>query len=126
VPCTSRALFRGGIELRRFDEAIVYRTKVWEYPGVNTFRTGRLDELAMHPTVKPVAMLADAIRDVTKRGAVVLDPFAGSGSTLIAGRKGRPSRAVHRIRAQILRRDRAALAGLHRQGRHLRGYWSHF
>jgi hypothetical protein len=61
VPCTSRALFRGGIELRRFDEAIVYRTKVWEYPGVNTFRTGRLDELAMHPTVKPVAMLADAI-----------------------------------------------------------------
>jgi len=87
VPCTSRALFRGGIELRRFDEAIVYRTKVWEYPGVNTFRTGRLDELAMHPTVKPVAMLADAIRDVTKRGAVVLDPFAGSGSTLIAAEK---------------------------------------
>jgi DNA methylase len=108
VPCTSRALFRGGIELRRFDEAIVYRTKVWEYPGVNTFRTGRLDELAMHPTVKPVAMVADAIRDVTKRGAVVLDPLAGSGSTLIAGRKDRPSRAVHPIRAQILRRDRAA------------------
>ena len=64
-----------------------YRTNVWEYPGVNTFRTGRLDELAMHPTVKPVAMLADAIRDVTKRGAIVLDPFAGSGSTLIAAEK---------------------------------------
>jgi hypothetical protein len=63
--------------------------------GVNTFRAGRLDELAMHPTVKPVAMLADAIRDVTKRGAVVLDPFAGSGSTLIAAEKiGRQARCI--------------------------------
>jgi DNA modification methylase len=72
-----------------------YRTNVWEYAGVNTFRTGRLDELAMHPTVKPVAMLADAIRDVTKRAAVVLDPFAGSGSTLIAAeRTGRQARCI--------------------------------
>jgi DNA modification methylase len=72
-----------------------YRTNVWEYAGVNTFRAGRLDELAMHPTVKPVAMLADAIRDVTKRGAIVLDPFAGSGSTLIAAEKtGRHARCI--------------------------------
>jgi DNA modification methylase len=72
-----------------------YRTNVWEYAGVNTFRTGRLDELAMHPTVKPVAMLADAIRDVTKRRAIVLDPFAGSGSTLIAAEKtGRQARCI--------------------------------
>ena len=72
-----------------------YRTNVWEYAGVNTFRTGRLDELAMHPTVKPVAMLADAIRDVTKRGSIVLDPFAGSGSTLIAAdRTGRHARCI--------------------------------
>ena len=72
-----------------------YRTNVWEYAGVNTFRTGRLDELAMHPTVKPVAMLADAIRDVTERGAIVLDPFAGSGSTLIAAEKtGRRARCI--------------------------------
>jgi DNA modification methylase len=72
-----------------------YRTNVWEYAGVNTFRTGRLDELAMHPTVKPVAMLADAIRDVTRRGALVLDPFAGSGSTLIAAEKtGRRARCI--------------------------------
>jgi DNA modification methylase len=72
-----------------------YRTNVWEYAGVNTFRTGRLDELAMHPTVKPVAMLADAIRDVTKRGDIVLDPFAGSGSTLIAAEKtGRRARCI--------------------------------
>jgi DNA modification methylase len=49
----------------------------------------------MHPTVKPVAMLADAIRDVTKRGAIVLDPFAGSGSTLIAADKtGRYARCM--------------------------------
>jgi DNA modification methylase len=72
-----------------------YRTNVWEYAGVNTFRAGRLDELAMHPTVKPVAMLADAIRDVTKRGTIVLDPFAGSGSTLIAAEKtGRQARCI--------------------------------
>jgi DNA modification methylase len=72
-----------------------YRTNVWEYAGVNTFRAGRLDELAMHPTVKPVAMLADAIWDVTKRGAIVLDPFAGSGSTLIAAEKtGRQARCI--------------------------------
>ena len=49
----------------------------------------------MHPTVKPVAMLAEAIRDVTRRGDVVLDPFAGSGSTLIAAEKtGRQARCI--------------------------------
>ena len=63
--------------------------------GSTPSAAGRLDELAMHPTVKPVAMLADAIRDVTKRGAVVLDPFAGSGSTLIAAEKtGRQARCI--------------------------------
>ena len=51
---------------------------------MNTLRAGRLDELAMHPTVKPVAMVADAIRDCTARGEIVLDAFAGSGTTLIA------------------------------------------
>ncbi len=45
-----------------------YRTNVWEYRGVNTFKAGRLDELALHPTVKPVAMIADAIKDVSRRG----------------------------------------------------------
>src|SRR5437660_1142299 len=72
-----------------------YRTNVWEYAGVNTFRTGRLDELAMHPTVKPTALVADAIRDVTRRAAIVLDPFAGSGTLLIAAEKtGRHGRAI--------------------------------
>jgi len=62
---------------------------------VNTFRPGRLDELAMHPTVKPVALVADAIRDCSKRGEIVLDPFCGSGTVLIAAeRTGRKARAL--------------------------------
>lgn len=64
-----------------------YRTNVWEYKGVNTLRAGRLEELALHPTVKPAQMLADAIKDVTARGDIVLDIFGGSGSTAIAAEK---------------------------------------
>ncbi|MEJ6707291.1 MAG: site-specific DNA-methyltransferase, partial [Amylibacter sp.] len=64
-----------------------YRTNVWQYRGVNTMRAGRMEELALHPTVKPVQMIADAIRDVSGRGEIVLDTFAGSGSTLIAAHK---------------------------------------
>ncbi len=72
-----------------------YRTNVWQYAGVNTFKKDRSTELAMHPTVKPVAMIADAIRDVTRRGEIVLDPFAGSGTTIIAAEKtGRYARAI--------------------------------
>ena len=64
-----------------------YRTNVWEYRGVNTMRKGRMEELALHPTVKPVQMIADAIKDVSGRGDIVLDVFGGSGSTLIAAEK---------------------------------------
>ena len=64
-----------------------YRTNVWEYAGVNTLKARRLEELAMHPTVKPVQMLADAIKDVSGRSDIVLDLFGGSGSTLIAAHK---------------------------------------
>ena len=60
------------------------RTNVWNYAGVNSFRAGRMDELRMHPTVKPTALVADAIRDCSKRGSIVLDAFLGSGTTLIA------------------------------------------
>jgi DNA modification methylase len=71
------------------------RTNVWDYPGVNTFRPGRIDELAMHPTVKPVALIADVIKDASRRSNLVLDPFAGSGSTIIAAEKtGRQARAL--------------------------------
>lgn len=72
-----------------------YRTNVWEYRGANTLRKGRLDELALHPTVKPVGMVADAIRDVSGRGEIVLDPFSGSGTTVIAAQKtGRRARVL--------------------------------
>lgn len=64
-----------------------YRTNVWEYRGVNSLHGNRLEELALHPTVKPVQMIADAIRDVSGRGDIVLDIFGGSGSTLIAAEK---------------------------------------
>jgi DNA modification methylase len=64
-----------------------YRTNVWNYRGVNTMKAGRLEELGMHPTVKPVQMIADAIKDVSGRGDIVLDLFGGSGSTLIAAEK---------------------------------------
>ena len=64
-----------------------YRTNVWEYAGATSFKANRLEELALHPTVKPVQMLADAIKDVSARGDIVLDLFGGSGSTLIAAHK---------------------------------------
>ncbi len=71
------------------------RTNVWNYPGGNTFRPGRMEELALHPTVKPVAMVADAILDTTRRGDVVLDGFGGSGTTLVAAdRTGRVARLM--------------------------------
>ena len=60
------------------------RTNVWRYPGANSFGPGRAEMLELHPTVKPTQLLVDAILDVSKRGEWVLDPFAGSGSTLIA------------------------------------------
>jgi DNA modification methylase len=60
------------------------RSNVWTYAGVNTFRAGRMDELSMHPTVKPVAMIADAMKDCSRRGSIILDSFAGSGSTIMA------------------------------------------
>jgi len=71
------------------------RSNVWDYAGVNTFRSGRMDELEMHPTVKPVALVADAIKDCSKQGDVVLDPFCGSGTIIVAAeRTGRKARAL--------------------------------
>jgi DNA modification methylase len=72
-----------------------YRTNVWDYAGISSLGSNRADELAMHPTVKPVALVADAIRDCTRRGESVLDLFAGSGSTLIAAETcGRQARVL--------------------------------
>jgi DNA modification methylase len=63
------------------------RSNVWTYAGVNTFRGDRLDDLSVHPTVKPVALVADAIKDCSRRGDIVLDPFMGSGTTLLAAER---------------------------------------
>ena len=72
-----------------------YRSNVWDYPGISSIGPGRAEELAMHPTVKPVAMVADALRDCSRRGDIVLDPFGGSGSTLIAAQMtGRVARLI--------------------------------
>jgi DNA modification methylase len=60
------------------------RSNVWTYAGANTFSPDRLTDLAMHPTVKPVGLVADAILDCSRRGDLVLDSFGGSGTTLIA------------------------------------------
>jgi DNA modification methylase len=69
-----------------------YRTNVWSYAGINSFGKTRDAELASHPTVKPVKLVADAIQDCSKRKGIVLDAFAGSGTTLVAahstGRRG--------------------------------------
>jgi DNA modification methylase len=71
------------------------RTNVWDYAGISSLRAGRSEELAMHPTVKPVALVADAIKDCSRRGGLVLDAFCGSGTILIAAeRTGRKIRAL--------------------------------
>ena len=65
------------------------------YACVNSFREGRLDDLQLHPTVKPADLVADAIKDCSRRGAIILDPFGGSGTTLIAAQKsGRLARLI--------------------------------
>ncbi len=71
------------------------RTNVWDYAGVNSFGAGREADLSDHPTVKPTALVADAIMDVSHRGDVVLDVFGGSGAKLLAAEKtGRQARLI--------------------------------
>jgi DNA modification methylase len=75
---------RNNVELGRFGRN---RSNVWSYAGVNTFGKGRREALAAHPTVKPIALVADALLDCTARGDVVLDQFVGSGTTILAAEK---------------------------------------
>jgi DNA modification methylase len=71
------------------------RTNVWDYASVNSMRGSRREDLALHPTVKPTGLVADAIQDVTRRGDLVLDLFLGSGTTLMAAeRTGRRFRGL--------------------------------
>src|SRR5262249_12879590 len=84
------------IELGRHGRS---RSNVWKYAGANAFRPGRIADLHAHPTVKPVAMVGDAIKDCTRRHAIVLDTFSGSGTTLLAAaRVGGPPRALKSVR----------------------------
>ena len=69
------------VQLGRFGRN---RTNVWEYDGCSTGTSDRRADLALHPTVKPAEMIADAIKDGSKRGGLILDPFLGSGTTIIA------------------------------------------
>lgn len=89
-----KARHRNNVQLGRFGRS---RSNLWRYPGANSFGRGS-DEgnlLELHPTVKPVALIADAILDTTCRGDLVLDPFVGSGSTLVASEKvGRRCRGI--------------------------------
>ena len=72
-----------------------YRTNVWDYTGISSLSATRDTELAMHPTVKPVKLVLDAIEDCSQRGDIVLDPFGGSGTTLIAAERcGRKARLI--------------------------------
>lgn len=72
-----------------------YRTNIWSYSGANSFSSTRMKDLADHPTVKPVALVADAIRDVTDPGDIVTDAFMGSGATMLAAeRAGRVAYGV--------------------------------
>ena len=75
------------VQLGRFGRN---RTNVWNYPGANVFkRNGRKRDLDLHPTVKPIAMVTDAILDSTNLDDVILDPFLGSGTTLLAAERAR-------------------------------------
>jgi len=87
-----RAAHRNNIQLGKFGRD---RSNVWSYPGATTMGSDARDGLKVHPTVKPVALLQDALLDMTNPGDIVVDPFLGSGSMLIACEKtGRVCRAV--------------------------------
>jgi ParB-like chromosome segregation protein Spo0J len=75
---------KNNVELGRFGRN---RSNVWTYAGVNTFSRGRMEALAAHPTVKPTALVADALLDCTARGDAVLDQCAGSGTIFLATEK---------------------------------------
>ncbi len=79
-----KAPHTNNIELGRHGR---YRTNIWDYAGVNSFGKTRMEDLADHPTVKPTALVADAIRDVTHPGEVVIDAFMGSGTTILAAER---------------------------------------
>jgi DNA modification methylase len=103
------------VELGRFGR---YRTNVWEYAGMNSMHAARDEALGFHPTVKPVAMLADAILDCSNRADIVLDAFLGSGSTLLAAE--RTGRVCHGIEIDPLYVDVAVRRWQRKNGKEAR------
>ena len=86
------AAHTNNIQLGRFGRN---RSNVWTYPGSNGFRAGRNEDLLAHPTVKPTRLVIDALKDCTRRSDIVLDTFAGSGTTILAAERcGRRARAI--------------------------------
>jgi hypothetical protein len=82
----------GNVELGRHGR---WRSNVWEYAGASSLGSDSRDGLALHPTVKPRLLPGDALLDITNRGDIVIDCFAGSGSTLVAAEAtGRRCRVV--------------------------------
>jgi len=72
-----------------------YRTNVIDYPGMTLATARNRKERDLHPTVKPIGLLAGLIQDCSSRGGIILDPFSGSGSTILAAeRTGRKARAI--------------------------------
>lgn len=86
------ASHRNNVQLGRHGR---YRTNVWSIPGLNSFGRGRDEQLAAHPTAKPISLIADIIKDASHRGELIVDCFCGSGTTLIAAEKtGREARCI--------------------------------
>jgi DNA modification methylase len=83
---SGREPHRNNIQLGQYGR---YRTNVWNYPGANSFsrKTSEGNLLELHPTVKPLALVADAILDCSKRNDIVMDPFCGSGTTILAAER---------------------------------------
>ena len=79
-----KAAHINNIELGRFGR---HRSNVWDYPSQNTLTNSPKGKLSLHPTVKPVALVADAVRDCSNLNGIVLDPFGGAGTTLIAAER---------------------------------------
>ena len=102
------------IELGRFGRD---RTNVWDYPGQNIFNGTAKSKLSLHPTAKPVALVADAIRDCSHRNGIILDPFSGVGATLIAAEKTRRKARLIELDPAFCRCDRQTLGNAHRRSR---------
>jgi DNA modification methylase len=72
-----------------------YRANVLDYPSVNSLNKARRGDLELHPTVKPLALIADLIRDCSRRNDIIFDPFGGAGTTILASeRTGRVARVI--------------------------------